>query len=266
MENVFIYVLSDPRNDQVRYVGKANNPKDRYINHFNSTRDKNTHKRNWINSVRKDGLRPELIIIDEVPKSEWVYWEKFYISLFKTWGFSLVNYTEGGDGSTFGNSGSFKKGNIPHNKGVACSEETKQKIRDKLTGVSNVSSYKPIIQYDLQFNEVKRYKCVKDAIEESGGFFLASKISLCCKLKNIKHKGFIWRYDNEEKLTKVNRKKRKGKCVYQYDVNFNLLKYYSSLKEASDSLNIKPSNIFFCCNNENRKAGGFYWRYKQITK
>ena len=26
MENVFIYALSDPRNNQVRYIGKANNP------------------------------------------------------------------------------------------------------------------------------------------------------------------------------------------------------------------------------------------------
>ena len=159
MENVFIYALSDPRNNQVRYIGKANNPEDRYTNHFNSARDKNTHKRNWINNVRKDGLRPELIIIDEVPKSEWQYWEKFYISLFKTWGFSLVNYTEGGDGSTFGNSGSWKKGNIPHNKGVPCAEETKQKIKDKLTGRPNINSYKPIIQYDLEYNVLKKYKC-----------------------------------------------------------------------------------------------------------
>lgn len=51
MLNVFIYALSDPRTNQIRYIGKANNPYNRYSNHYNSARDKNTHKRNWINRM-----------------------------------------------------------------------------------------------------------------------------------------------------------------------------------------------------------------------
>lgn len=62
MKNVYIYALIDPRNNYVRYIGKANNPKERYKNHNNASRDKNTHKRNWINDLRKNSLRPELII------------------------------------------------------------------------------------------------------------------------------------------------------------------------------------------------------------
>lgn len=260
MENVFIYALSDPRNNQVRYIGKANNPEDRYKNHFNSARDKNTHKRNWINNVRKDGLRPELIIIDEVPKSEWVYWEKFYISLFKTWGFSLVNYTEGGDGSTFGNSGSFKKGDIPHNKGVPCSEETKQKIKDKLTGRSNINSYKPIIQYDLEYNLVKRYKCVKDAIDESGGYFSAGKISNCLTSKRKHHRGFLWKYDDGSDLNKFDIIFLK-KQVIQFDKNLRELKRYSSIKIAELETNIHATNICACCKGKVKTAGGYIWKY-----
>jgi hypothetical protein len=261
MLNVFIYALSDPRTNQIRYIGKANNPYNRYSNHYNSARDKNTHKRNWINSIRKDGLRPELIILDEVSKVNWQYWEKFYISLFKSWGFELVNYTRGGDGATFANNGSFKKGNIPHNKGVPCKEETKQKIKDKLTGVSNVSSYKPIIQYDLDYNEVKRYKCIKDAVEESNGLFLTGKISECCKLKRIKHRGFIWRYDDGKEITKKDRKNKSGKLVIQYDKNMNEIQRFSSVLEASSYTRLYPSNISFCCKNIHRMAGGYYWRH-----
>jgi hypothetical protein len=260
MENVFIYALSDPRNNQVRYIGKANNPEDRYTNHFNSARDKNTHKRNWINNVRKDGLRPELIIIDEVPKSEWVYWEKFYISLFKTWGFSLVNYTEGGDGSTFGNSGSFKKGDIPHNKGVPCSEETKQKIKDKLTGRSNTNSYKPIIQYDLEYNLLKRYKCVKDAIDESGGYFSAGKISNCLTGKRKHHRGFLWKYDDGSDLNKFDVIFLK-KQVIQFDKSLRELKRYSSIKIAELETNIHATNICACCKGKVKTAGGYIWKY-----
>jgi hypothetical protein len=196
MENTFIYALSDPRDNQIRYIGKANKPKDRYNNHYNSSRDKDTHKRNWINSVRKDGFRPEMIVLDEVPKTEWQYWEKFYICLFKTWGFNLVNYTNGGDGSTFGNKGSWKKGNIPHNKGVPCSDETRKKISDKLSGTTNVSSYKPIIQYDLNYNLIKKYKCIKDAIDESNGLFSYGRISNCLTGKRKHHRGFVWKYDD----------------------------------------------------------------------
>ena len=260
MENIFIYALSDPRNNQVRYIGKANNPKDRYTNHFNSSRDKNTHKRNWINSIRKDGFRPDLIVIDEVPKSEWQYWEKFYISLFKTWGFNLVNYTLGGDGSTFSNSGSWKKGNIPHNKGVPCSEETKQKIKDKLTGRSNTSSYKPIIQYDLEYNLLKKYKCIKDAIDESDGYFSGGKISACCLGKRNHHRNFIWKYDDGGKII-IKYIKLLKKPVIQYDLKLNELNKFESIKEASVKTKISENGIVRCCKNKDLTAGNFIWRY-----
>ena len=268
MKNVFIYALSDPRNNQIRYIGKANNPKDRYTNHFNSARDKNTHKRNWINNVRKDGFRPELIIIDEVPVSEWQYWEMFYISLFKTWGFSLVNYTSGGDGSTFGNKGSFKKGNTPHNKGVPCSEETKQKIKNKLIGIPNINSYKSIIQYDINYNIIKKYKCIKDAVVESDGFFSTGKISACLTGIRKHHRKFIWKYDDGSELVKgdMTRKEKIGKKVYQYDNDNQLVGEFKSIKEAANHVGSNSSNISFCCKNINRKSRGFYWRYEQIDK
>jgi len=260
MENVYIYALIDPSNEQVRYIGKANNPIDRYTNHFNSARDKNTHKRNWINSVRKNGNRPELLILDEVPKSEWQYWEKFYISLFKTLGFNLVNYTNGGDGTIFGNSGSFKKGQVPHNKGVACKELTKQKIRDRLKGTTNISSYKPIFQYDLEYNIIKRYKCIKDAITESNGYFSAAKISNCLTGKRKHHRGFLWKYDNGSDINKVEVKFLK-KQVIQFDKRLNELNRYPSIKIAENETNILSANICACCKGKVKTAGGYIWKY-----
>jgi hypothetical protein len=105
-----IYILIDPITNGVRYVGKANNPKERFKNHKNKCRDKNTHKRNWINKLRKLKLNPELEIIDTVDIAEWKYWEKFWISYFMFLGADLVNYTSGGDGMSFGNKTSFKIG------------------------------------------------------------------------------------------------------------------------------------------------------------
>lgn len=261
MKNVYIYALIDPRNNYVRYIGKANNPKERYKNHNNASRDKNTHKRNWINNLRKSNLKPELIILDEVSIDDWKYWERFYIYLFKSYGFDLLNYTTGGDGATFGNKGSWKKGNIPHNKGVSCKEQTKEKIRRSLLGISNTSSYKAIIQYDLDYNEIKRYKCVKDAIEESNGFFSASRISNCCKGKRKHHRGFIWKYDNGDKLV-IEPVVLGKKVVIQYDKNLIELNRFNSIKEASEKTGIYSANICSCCKGRDITAGGFIWRYE----
>lgn len=110
METTNIYILIDPRTNMVRYVGKANNVSQRYKAHLNRARDNQTHKRNWINSLKKLRLKPIIEVIDIVPIDNWIFWETYWISQMKTWGFELVNNTLGGDGSTFGNLGSFKKG------------------------------------------------------------------------------------------------------------------------------------------------------------
>lgn len=110
MKYTYIYILSDPTDNMIRYVGKTNNPQQRYKAHTNKCRDKNTHKRNWINTLRDKGLKPNFFIIDKVDVKEWKYWEKYYITLFTSLGAKLTNKTDGGDGLTFGNQTSFKKG------------------------------------------------------------------------------------------------------------------------------------------------------------
>lgn len=92
--NTYIYILIDPITDLVRYIGKSNFPYKRFYNHCGYiTKD---YKGNWIKSLKNKGLKPVLYIIDEVPVKEWEFWEKFYISQFKTWGFKLTNSDEGG--------------------------------------------------------------------------------------------------------------------------------------------------------------------------
>lgn len=119
MENkTFIYTLSDPDTNEIRYVGKSNNPKYRLRKHIElSKQDKNkTHKENWILSLLNKNLKPIIEIIDEVSIDEWEFWEIYWIYQFKTWGFNLTNTTTGG-----GINNGFK--------GKNHSEETKEKCR-----------------------------------------------------------------------------------------------------------------------------------------
>ena len=110
METTNIYTLTDPRTNKVRYVGKANNVSQRYKAHLNKARKHQTHKWNWIQQLKREGLKPIIDVIDIVSIYEWQYWEIYWISQMKQWGFDLVNYTNGGDGCTFSNQTSFKKG------------------------------------------------------------------------------------------------------------------------------------------------------------
>lgn len=120
----------DPTTNLVRYVGKANQPAKRMREHRYSGREVRSHKKNWINKLKKDGHEPQLLILDEVQFSEWRFWESYWIDQCTAWGFDLVNHTGGGDGSGKGNQTSFKKGRVPKHAGTArtkvcwvCTEE-----------------------------------------------------------------------------------------------------------------------------------------------
>lgn len=86
---IFIYALNDPDNGKCRYIGATSNPKKRFQNHLCS-------RTSWIKSLVARGLRPVLEVLDEVPKSQWQFWEREYIRVFRAIGFNLVNIAPGG--------------------------------------------------------------------------------------------------------------------------------------------------------------------------
>lgn len=112
----FIYILICPIDGLVKYVGKSNNPNKRVKDHVLDFRNMDYNKSLWITSLKQKKLRPELVIVDEVPIFDWKYWEYFWCQYFKSLGFKLYN-TRSRNGLTYSNSKTFKPGNIPWNKG-----------------------------------------------------------------------------------------------------------------------------------------------------
>lgn len=96
----FIYVLLDPRNNQVRYVGKTiHSIQDRLQHHINEAkRGKHSHKCNWIRSLLQKGLLPTIEVIDRISEKDFEFFEKRYIKLYKSFGARLTNLTNGGQG------------------------------------------------------------------------------------------------------------------------------------------------------------------------
>lgn len=123
---VYIYTLSHPITNEVRYVGKTINIKRRYKQHLYDKRT--THKANWIQSLRKKGLKPVLTIV-EICEENWQEREVFWISQFD----NLTNFLPGGG--------------VDYKK--VTTKETRKKISSKLIGRNLSEEHKKSIGSSL---------------------------------------------------------------------------------------------------------------------
>lgn len=95
----FIYRLRDPETQEIRYIGKANDPDHRLRKHIEGCKRAKSRKNSWIISLVNKGLRPVLEIIEKVSVDCWEERECYWIAYYRAQGMSLTNGTDGGDGS-----------------------------------------------------------------------------------------------------------------------------------------------------------------------
>lgn len=100
MKCVYIYTLEHPITGDIRYVGKTVNPNKRKNDHnsISYNRKNNTRLSAWIISLCNQGLKPKMLIIDQITDLNWEWLEQYWISQFKAWNFNLVNHSIGGGG------------------------------------------------------------------------------------------------------------------------------------------------------------------------
>lgn len=99
---VYIYILLEPDNITVRYVGKSNEYRigKRLGEHCRYSQLKNhTHKNTWVKSLLSKGQHPILRIIEECQEDTYREREKYWVNFYKKSGVGLVNGTEGGEGA-----------------------------------------------------------------------------------------------------------------------------------------------------------------------
>lgn len=190
----YIYTLTDPITNMVRYIGKTDYIEKRYHAHLNEHRN-NTHKEQWIRGLKDKGHLPIIDVIDEVDTSEWVFWEQWWISLFKSWGYKLTNIGIGGEGgplteetkmkirlSKLGNKGRVGKLHSIESKiKMSKSQKNKKQSEDHI-----INRSKACIKYiDVSLLEIEYNKCSSYDVL-SGLFGLSrSKIYRTLKENNI---------------------------------------------------------------------------------
>jgi len=208
----YIYKLIDPRNNQVKYIGKANKPVERLKAHINPARYRSTYKHNWIRQLRREKVKPIMIILEEVSINRWKEREKAWILFYKYINAPLTNIAGGGEGSDFGNKTSFKKGHIPASTGTG-----KPKSKNFGKGRGNHDNHKRnsgcfkkghvswitglpiatkpikwIYQYDLSENFIQPW-VIKEAAEFYG--CCRSNIENCARGVTKTAVNYKWKYE-----------------------------------------------------------------------
>jgi hypothetical protein len=101
MHQNLIYGLIDPRNGQLRYVGKSMSGLTRPKGHATPSglkKSSGTHKGNWIRQLMDGGLKPEIVVLECSDVATLCEAESFWISYARFIGCDLTNATDGGVG------------------------------------------------------------------------------------------------------------------------------------------------------------------------
>jgi hypothetical protein len=86
----YIYGLFDPRDDQIRYVGRTSNLKHRYRTH-RYTGSKGNTKSDWVSELKDLGLLPVMKGLAKVSGEDVEEKEKYYINYYLKQGANLTN-------------------------------------------------------------------------------------------------------------------------------------------------------------------------------
>lgn len=203
-----IYVLIDPRTNEIRYVGRTLQKLNNRLKQHLRAKDK-SHRVNWIKSLTLLEICPEIKLIDVACTwNDCLLLEQYYINKYKL-SCNLTNMTDGGDGSM----------------GFTHSDETKHKMskfakvrftdaqeREKLK-ISNTKAWnklsendkddikykkqpnmRTIAQYDMDNNLITIFRSLRE-IERKLGYFRAN-ITPCLRGIAKQGYGYIWKYHN----------------------------------------------------------------------
>lgn len=263
-KTVSIYTLSDI-NENIRYIGKTKNilRKRLYAHIFESINsNKSNYKSNWIKSLLNKGERPIINIIDEVPEEEWEFWEEYWISQFKSWGFNLTNLTKGGEGGNgYKHTDDSKRKMRKSKLGTKLSVEQRKKISEsvKLKAKENPLYNRGYGNSRIHLDReelYQKYIIENLSLNNCASFFGVSKKTV---FTNITEYG----YKKDKNNWKEQLSSHTKKIVLQYGLSGNFIKEWLGLDVIQRETRINKSNIANCCRGISKSAGGYIWKYKE---
>lgn len=209
MKDIIIYTLIDPRNNQVRYIGKSNNPKQRLANHINRSKSCfNSPIHCWIRKLLSLNLKPILFIQEICNENNWqereIYWIQYYREKYE----NITNVSDGG---------------ISPLK----NKEYQKEVISKKT-------FKEVHQYDLSGKYIASHKNSNQAAKSLN--IKRHGIQTCLKQKGFSSGGFFWSY-KKENIIDIPKKLPNSGTFKKGTIPFNKGKKAS--KELKEKLSLK---------------------------
>ena len=227
----YIYALLDPRDNEVRYIGKTINPKRRLVEHLNDSKREYNYRAMWIKSLLKENLKPLIKFLKICPLSDFVKYETEYIQLYKNG--KLTNSDETGQGS------------------IGRRQEILDKQSEKMGRI--------VYQYDLDGNFIQEFRSVRFAADSLG--LSHSNISRSCNGKSKHAGGFVFRYDKVI-VEKVDNPNAVKKSVIELNELGNKIGKWNSIMDCSRDTKIDSSNISRVCNGLRDSIKGRYFKFE----
>jgi hypothetical protein len=136
--------------------------------------------------------------------------------------------------------------------------------------VINKRKFREIDQLSLDGKLIKTWPTIREAAKNMPPLFSNNENAIINRLKRRfttkEAFGFIWKYsdDNDFSLN-IPPKRTKGKKVFQYDLQGNLIKEWINTGQASKALKINPASILRVCKGTQKTTGGFIWKHSGNT-
>jgi len=235
MQKLLIYSLSDPRTNEIRYIGRTiQDLKHRLNNHLSGVRIKNkngqfkSEKEKWFHELLSCNLQPIIEEIDcvECKEDEIPLIEDYWIEQFKVWGFNLTNSSLNRYDNIF---------------------------------INSVLS-KNIYKYDLKGNYLASYNSIAEATRS-----LSKKLNSRSNIKraaenNKSALGFMWSYHKVDSLIEY-KFEFATEPLIAYNKEGNFVGVFKSAREASRQLKISYKHISSCAKGKRPICEGYMFRY-----
>ncbi len=225
---IYLYSLSNPITNKIKYFGITNNPKIRFNQHLKE--NKNSKKCKWIKILKNNKLLP-IIKIHKISE------DANYMVKLET--FLIKRYYE-----------KYHLLNILKNGSHHINAKQKEYSVFNLNGI--------FIKYIYGYNDIFKFL----NLEKTHSLPIVG--SVCSRRRNFAY-GYIWRYKGDivtqedlERIKKSNNFAKIDQSIYVYDLKLNKIYYYNSSKKVTEHLQIQSYAI-----SKLLKGHGYYYVCKK---
>jgi len=122
---------------------------------------------------------------------------------------------------------------------------------------------KPVYQYDLDGNFIKKHKCCSE-VEKEMGTYQGAMVHVMYESKTGMWKGYRWSYEHRTKeqwaeIIKSNKSSRKP--IAQLDDDGFEIARFPTATAAAKFMGVTVKAISRCCLGKSQKAAGYKWKY-----